>query len=155
MPTCEPVFQPKAESVGVVDLFAPGTAPSCVTSTGVTLPNSNVLFCKVNSRGAAPKPCAPRLVKLAATVATGAGGSPPTRTRLALAAPGKVVAAANNDSGPTAFARSRDANFMGILPVPWPDHQRYLENCYNKSCFRSRVKHHFLDEVNGPLPFFL
>src|SRR6266446_9387627 len=109
MPTCEPKFQPKVASVGVVDLFEPGTAPSCVTSTGVTLPNSNVLSCKVNSRGAAPKPCAPRLVKLAATVATGTGppGPPsPTRTRLALAAPGKVVAAANNDSAPTAFARS-------------------------------------------------
>jgi hypothetical protein len=79
-----------------------------VTSTGVTLPVSTVLVWRVSILGAAPKPCAPRSVKLAATVDTGTGGFPPTRIRLALAAPAsehKKLA-----------AKSNVFSFMGILP---------------------------------------
>jgi hypothetical protein len=54
--TLLPAIHPNVESVGVVDLLAPGTASPCVTSIGVTLPVSTVLVCKVNSLGAAPKP---------------------------------------------------------------------------------------------------
>src|SRR5262245_54768407 len=96
MPTRLPASQPKAASVGVVDLFAPGVASPCATSTGVTLPVSTLVVplgvCMVSILGAAPKPCAPRSVKLAATVATGTGNPPgigfgPTRIRSALAVP--------------------------------------------------------------------
>ena len=66
MPTCQPKFQPKAESVGVVDLLAPAMASPFATFTGVTLPLSNVLVCRVSNLGALPKPCAPISVKLAA-----------------------------------------------------------------------------------------
>src|SRR5438477_11716308 len=79
MPTLAPLVHPNVESVGVVDLFAPVTASPCTTSTGVTLPLSKSLVCKVNSLGAAPKPCAPRSTKLAAAVGPG------VRTRLACA----------------------------------------------------------------------
>src|SRR5262249_39024376 len=114
MPTRLPASQPKVASVGVVDLFAPGTASPFVTLTGVTLPVSTVLVWRVSILGAAPKPCAPRSVKLAATVDTGTGNPPgtgfgPTRIRLALAAPAsaheKVV------------ANSNFFNFMGLPPV--------------------------------------
>src|SRR5262249_57713242 len=87
MPTCEPKFQPKAESVGVVDLFAPGTASPTVTLTGVTLPVSTVSVCNVSNLGALPKPCAVISVKLWAIVATGNGGVCAPRVKRAIAVP--------------------------------------------------------------------
>src|SRR5436189_6303093 len=89
MPTEAPLVQPKVASVGVVDLFAPGTASPCTTSTGVTLPVSTPLVWRVSILGAAPKPCAPISVKLAATVGAGTTTPPTTSTRIrsALAAP--------------------------------------------------------------------
>src|SRR6516165_4806041 len=123
MPTRPPLVQPKVASVGVVVLLAPGTASPLATSIGVALPVSTTLVCNVNSLGTLPKPCALISVKLwAADVAVGLNIGvfvlPSIRTRLALAAPGKIVPAADNDTAPTVVARSSDANFMEISLLP-------------------------------------
>src|SRR5262245_19408269 len=113
MPTNWPLDQPKAESVGVVDLFEPGTASPWTVSIGMTLPVSTVLVCSVSIRGALPKACAPRSVKLAATLVAGTGNPPGigfgcTRIRCALAAP----ASAHEKHA----VKSHVFNFIGMLP---------------------------------------
>src|SRR5262245_41972234 len=134
MPTCEPKFQPKVASVGVVDLFAPEMASPFTTSTGVTLPVSTPLVSMVSILGALPKPCAPILVKLAATVSTPTGGFPPTRIRLALAAP-----ASEHEK---LAVKSNVFNFIGMLPFALASLQPEVERRRDPT---APVKAYFLD----------